>query len=786
MHVLNMLRYLLVLWFLIASAAYAAGPDAENMLILEARVNGVPQGDVIAIIDNDDTTVVWIASDDYDGLGIELSGLPIEKLDGTAYVRVNSSDTLAFSIDWNTLKIEFTASPDVLGTRQYSFSNSAHHQLSAAPAYSGYLNYAASWLDSADSGGVLDGEVNLNLSVADWVLHSDHLYNSSAVSGRHQRQNTFLFRDWADRKLRLTLGDTFGSAGQSGRGGAIAGLRLEKLFALESGSISSPLAALAGTVTTPSVAEIYIDNTLIRTVELAPGRFEFRDIWYYGGMRQIDVKITDVAGSTRTMSTPYYFSESSLGKGLHEYSYAAGARRQYGEGTEGYGGFQLAGIHRYGLTDAITLGVYAEYANDYMSAGTESLLRTERYGIISLDLAASHATGRSSSQTVRVSHAWSGEKISVASNYAWQSPDFAPPTDSNAISLFSKTPAHHFNTGISSAIGVDQSISLELSWTRFNDNATARYAGLRYNRKLARSVNMGIALAHRSEETVSGLEGSLTLSIAFGDQWNSSSGVERGRKGQRDMSVTLDRSIPSGTGTGVRMDFDRGEQSTAGELNLQHNTGIGTHYFSGRRSADDSGDKRAALRLGTAGALALSERRLYVARTIGSSFAVVKTGGLAGVGVFHNNQFIGKTGNNGTLLVPNTGDYMANQIRIDDRDVPMDFTLTQVSQTVVPATGKGVAVEFAISRMAAIAGQLVGNNESGVSSVVMLASLTLSGDGVEYTTTTGPDGDFYLEDVSPGKYRITATSIYHNCGVTIEFTDQDLPFSDLGELRCEK
>jgi outer membrane usher protein len=177
---------------------------------------------------------------------------------------------------------------------------------------------------------------------------------------------------------------------------------------------------------------------------------------------------------------------------------------------------------------------------------------------------------------------------------------------------------------------------------------------------------------------------------------------------------------------------------------------------------------------------------LYVARTIGSSFAVVKTGGLADVGVFHNNQFIGKTGKNGTLLVPNTGDYIVNQIRIDDRDVPMDFTLSQVSQTVVPATGKGVPVEFEITRMAAVAGQLVGNNEAGVSSVVKLASLTLSGDGGEYTTTTGPDGDFYLEGVTPGKYRITATSIYHNCGVTIAFTDKDLPFADLGELRCEK
>jgi outer membrane usher protein len=781
-----MLRYLLVLWILIASAAYAAGPDAENMLILEARVNGVPQGDVIAIIDNDDTTVVWIASDDYDGLGIELTGLPVETLDGTAYVRVNSSDTLAFTIDWNTLEIAFTASPDVLGTRQYSFSSRTHHALSAAPAYSGYLNYAASWLDSADSGGVLDGEVNLNLSLADWVLHSDHLYNSSAVNGRHQRQNTYLFRDWADRKLRLTLGDTFGSAGQTGRGGAIAGFRLEKLYALESGSISSPLAGLAGTVTTPSVAEIYIDNTLIRTVDLAPGRFEFRDIWYYGGMRQIDVKITDAAGSTRTLSTPYYFSESSLGKGLHEYSYAAGARRQYGEDTDSYGGIQLTGIHRYGLTDAITLGVHAEYADDYISAGTAALLRTGRYGIIGLNLAASHTPGHSSGQSVRVSHAWSGERISVASNYAWQSPDFAPPTDSNTVSLFRTTPAHQFNTGISSAIGVDQSVSLELAWTRFNDNATARYAGLRYNRNLARSVNLGIALAHRSEESASGLEGSLTVSIAFGDKWNSSSRVERGRKGERDMSVTLDRSIPSGTGTGVRMDFDRGERSTSGELNLQHNTRTGTQSFSGRRTAADNGDDRTALRLGTAGALALSDRRLYVARTIGSSFAVVKTGGLADVGVFHNNQFIGKTGKNGTLLVPNTGDYMVNQIRIDDRDVPMDFTLSQVSQTVVPATGKGVPVEFEITRMAAVAGQLVGNNEAGVSSVVKLASLTLSGDGGEYTTTTGPDGDFYLEGVTPGKYRITATSIYHNCGVTIAFTDKDLPFADLGELRCEK
>jgi len=781
-----MIRYVFALCFFMTSSAYAAGPDPENMLILEAQVNGIARGDVLAIIDNDDTAVVWIASDDYDSLGIELTDLPVETLEDTAYVRINSTDILEFSIDWNTLEIAFTATPELLGTRQYSFSSTAQHELADAPDYSGYLNYAASWLDSADSGGILDGEVNLNLSVANWVFHSDHLFNTSATNGRHQRQNTYLFRDWADRKLRLTLGDTFGSAGQTGRGGSIAGVRLEKLFALESGSISSPLAGLAGTVNTRSVAEIYIDNTLIRTVDLAPGRFEFRDIWYYGGMRQIDVKITDAAGSSQTLSTPYYFSESSLGKGLHEYSYAAGVRRQYGEDTDNYGGFQLTGIHRYGLTNAITLGVHAEYAGDYMSAGTESLLRTERYGIISINLAASYTPGHSSGQSMRISHAWSGEKVSIASTYAWQSPDFAPPTDNNIVSLFRKTPVHQFNTGISSTIGIDQSVSLELAWTRFSDNQTGRYSGIRYNLNLARSVYLGIALAHRSEDEMAGLEGSLTLSIAFGEKWNTSSRLERGRQGKRDLSVTLDRPVPSGTGTGVRMDIDRGERSTSGELQLQHKTSTGTHFFSGRRSVSDNGNNRTALRLGTAGALALSERRLYAARSIGNSFAVVKTGGLGGVGVFHNNQFIGKTRNDGTLLVPNTGAYMSNQILIDDRDVPMDFTLSQISQTVVPATGTGVPVEFEITRMSALAGQLVGNNESGVYSVVRLASLKLSGDGGEYTTSTGPDGDFYLEGVPPGQYRITATSIYHNCTVTIEFDDKDLPFAELGELYCEK
>lgn len=166
---------LLALVLMMVNIAWAAGPDPENRLILGAEVNGVVRGDVLAIIENDNPDVVWISESDFKRFEIAQNGLGSVTLDGTAFIRINNADVLQFSIDWNELKILITASPELLGTRLYSFSNTEPVDVSAAPASSGYLNYDLFRLESPGSNSIIDAAANLNLSVNNWVLSLIHI-----------------------------------------------------------------------------------------------------------------------------------------------------------------------------------------------------------------------------------------------------------------------------------------------------------------------------------------------------------------------------------------------------------------------------------------------------------------------------------------------------------------------------------------------------------------------------------------------------------------------------------
>ena len=67
--------------------------------------------------------------------------------------------------------------------------------------------------------------------------------------------------------------------------------------------------------------------------------------------------IKDPFGQEQTIRYPYYFTDTLLGAGLHEYSYNAGfLRRRFGEESNRYGPLAFSAFHNYGLNDALTVG----------------------------------------------------------------------------------------------------------------------------------------------------------------------------------------------------------------------------------------------------------------------------------------------------------------------------------------------------------------------------------------------------------------------------------------------
>jgi len=185
------------------------------------------------------------------------------------------------------------------------------------------------------------------------------------------------------------------------------------------------------------------------------------------------------------------------------------------------------------------------------------------------------------------------------------------------------------------------------------------------------------------------------------------------------------------------------------------------------------------------GALALADDQVWLSPPIAQAFAIVDAASVAGVRVTHNNQLVGRTNADGKLLLPNLAAYAANQIRIDDRDIPMEIELSSVQQEVAPRLHGGASVKFAGKRVSAIAGtlRLAADTPAGPA-LLAAAEITATSGAASVISSTDGEGGFYLENLQPGRWAITAVNRRARCTATIDIAESSPVFVDFGRLPC--
>ena len=129
---------------------------------------------------------------------------------------------------------------------------------------------------------------------------------------------------------------------------------------------------------------------------------------------------------------------------------------------------------------------------------------------------------------------------------------------------------------------------------------------------------------------------------------------------------------------------------------------------------------------------------LFAAREINNGFAVVSTDGVPDVPVKLQNNLIGRSDDQGLLLVTPLNSYQKNLISIDPMDLPTNVRITRVETNATPADRSGTLVSFGITPVRAAQIILVDNqgkpipegsmayaiNEKGQSSVVGFDGMT--------------------------------------------------------------
>ncbi|MBC7538953.1 MAG: fimbrial biogenesis outer membrane usher protein [Bacteriovorax sp.] len=207
-------------------------------------------------------------------------------------------------------------------------------------------------------------------------------YLSTRQNNQWYRQNSKLTYDRPNRMQRLEIGDVnFPIIGlQQSR--SIGGISFYRDFSLNPYRATGPTSSFEYDVETRSLVRTYINNTILKTEYMNPGRYSVKDIPLNNGINKIIVELTDDFGKKKILIFNEAGSLDLLAPGLNRYSLAAGYPSTDTDTTKQYdekNGAFLTGFYQHGFNKNWSAGGYGQGNKNFTLLGTNNILAT-RFG----------------------------------------------------------------------------------------------------------------------------------------------------------------------------------------------------------------------------------------------------------------------------------------------------------------------------------------------------------------------------------------------------------------------
>jgi outer membrane usher protein len=541
----------------------------------------------------------------------------------------------------------------------------------------------------------------------------------------------------------------------------MAGIGLSRVFSMQPEFDTKPGLSGGAPVTSPSTAEIYVNGVVVKNMNLQPGMYQFQDLSYFSGFQDISVVIRDQYGNRQIYNMPYYFDDSLLKAGLHEFNYNLGLERK--DGFDHYQGLAFSGLHRFGVTDSLTMGLRMERTQERQSAGALLNVRLGEYGV--LGGAASWADN-------------AGEQgYAALMNYRYENQDF------NIRGMAQKQSIHYLPSSImlpvpelSASIGFGFGHPSLGNWgfdvsRQTGGSAMAETAWrMSYSASPARNVSVSTSLSLRD----SGTTGFVNLTWMFDNAMSAGSSFQRDELNQQRFNTYLSKTAARGEGWGYQLNAEHSAQGlladgfVQGRFARSQLTATARQYESG-----------VATRINVEGALVYAEGHWGLTRPVDQSFALVQSQNLSGVGVRQNGQLIGHTSEEGYLWVPDLGSYGQQQIELAQNDIPIEYDVPQLRMDVMPGQNMGKVLVFKAERLRAWEAKLF--NEAG--KPLTDTPFVLVSTAGRYEFVSSLSGAVYLEHLSPGSYQLLAESV--PCSAEVFIPERDEVVVDIGSLVCK-
>lgn len=738
--------------------AAQARSQTEQRALLPVTVNATSRGDVLSWISGED---VYVPKSFLEQMTLPLGGAATRTIEGDVFVSLRSlAPNLTFKIDPEELVLSLTVDPRFLGKREVSLER-------------------RSILDQ-DRGG--DPSLFFNYSLTGQLRHTPNLFTELGASRGNDLFYTGLTRTpdngflrgltYADfdspRNLRRwTAGDAFVGSDILGGSVAIGGLTLSREFSLQPYLIRSPSLDVTGTATTPSTVEVYVNGQLTNRIPVAPGVFTLHDLPVTGGLGDTRLVIRDAFGRETVQEASFYYSTNVLRKGFSDYVFSAGGIRRDLSRSFAYDGAGTLAQYRRGMTDHLTLGGRFEADRHVLSGGARMTVSTF-LGDFDVNGAASRDQGvRGTAESF--AYRFTAPKVSFGASAVARSDHYS----TLSLSASADRPIRDENVFASwlvrwFSLGVLGNRTETLSGSRFQRLA------LQTNVPLGRFGNLFASAGRvKHENKRSEPEVLLGLTLSVGHATTADVLLQRteGRDGAR---VELRKPLTLANGLGYTLQTDSIlDQRLA---SVQYQTSYGRYEL----SADPRKTNEASYLI--AGGLVSIGREILLSRPVQDSFALARVG-VPGVRVFASNQEVGRTTGSGDLLIPNLLPHYLNLLRINDKDIPLEYEVGGTELTVVPPSRGGVVAAFPVHKLRGYSGTMR-LMIIGQPFVPSLGEVEIRRGDQPMTLALGRSGEFYVEGLDPGTYPARLLIGKVHCDFRLVLPPADVPQTDLGVIPC--
>ncbi len=789
--------------FLRSAQALAAAPAApvpaanhDQRAVLVLNLNGVPKGEVFTVIRGPD---VLVEVEALEKAGLKEFTGSRETIRGRVFVSLASlAPQLTYQIDLKKLELEISAQPAHLPSNVVSLSTRQRPSgLVVAENASFFANYQVSIPNWQWQQPSISGETGLSL-FGNTLL--DNIMSRSST-GQVIREATNVTIDSRSRMTELGLGDgVVVPLDPLGGAGSFGGISLSRDFALDPYFISFPQPALSGVAMLPSTADIYINGIKVRSEQIPPGAFSLQGLPLTAGAGSTQVVIRDAFGRQQQLAAPYYLATQLLERGLSQYSlYLGPLREELGTSSWQYGKFIFQGNYRYGVNDWFTPGVRLEGAGDVLSGGPSAAVGT-LLGTFSLAAGLSEGTLKTTSTkevsikefvVKTVSENTTGYAASVSYSYLAKTFGLG--------GFFQVLSGHYSNIGLSPAtgralyqaaisgsvpLGPALSVTPELGYEQPRDGGSSNTASVTANFRVTASLSLFFSVMRSQSPHLQPQYGfSVGLGFPLGDNrvvsssYDYSSGGSPQTRGNAE-ALQLERGIPAGPGYGYTLTARTGQGQDTYDADLQYRGDHGFYEFEG-----DKQSGRTSTLLNLSGSIVALDGRVLMGPPIQNAFALVHTGGVPNVEGYVANQPYGRSDARGDLLLPFLASYVANEISVNDRDLPVNYKIDATKMYISPPNRGGAVVPFPIRPIRAITGRIE-VEVKGQTVPPSYGDLRVVAEGKTFTSPLNKKGAFYLDSPPPGKYSADVGFEQGICKFSIKIPKGKESTVSLGTLRC--